>query len=1055
MKNKIAKILGVVLTLATLTSMFVFASPVSAGTQAWSSINLPSVTNNVLGTADVLGNIAQSKDGSVIYMGAGTAFDQGLFKSTDFGRTWAAVQAFPNNPAYTGQIFDIAFGADASTVYVTDDLNIFKTSNGGTTWTTIAGLFNSTLVFPNPASYITSIAVGYLGGAPYIFATTSTFGNTGAGNGDAYVCQEAVYGSPWSALNVGADRPENTSTSYDTLRVVLMPDFSTTQGVMILWSDYDGGLTRVSVKLGGGQWDAAVNDVRLAYSVGVVLTDVSDTLLSANIFLPSDFSSNPATGLMQAYVGIDPIAATSPAGDVYLAYFGPAASGAVETPAFDLNVGGSDSATNVSCLSGVGTAAGAYVMISGSKFTTTEVGVVYTTKNGGQTWTAATKNPTGGASPFLGRFLSVCVVKNDFATSGQALVATHGTDNGVSFTADFGVSFNTISFIDTTITALVNISLATDNTIYATTHDGADNYSVWRNTTAGWERILSYSLLAGAPDFDFISTVPDNSALFVADVGTGGVFRSLDKGQTWRQQLSLNPAGAFTAWLVVSANTQLIAQGGNIYQTTTNGVVWFTRVVSATITSLTDVKVASNGDYLVAGTDGGSIWLGRSTDGGLTWSAFDTNKTGTAGYVTAATDYATSNNVFFTGNAGSIWRGAFASTTTWKQVDGTPTGALASGITTDTVANGNAILAAAGGPGNSSEGTGMVYVTDNTAATGVDRVRGSALYAELLAKSTISFSGLWMGSNSVGSVALYTIGSDAKIYTYTDTMNKAGTGVAISAVTAHSAIISWAAMANATSYFVAVSPIAPITSAYALASAFDLTEEGYIVTANTSISTNQLNTIFALDSVTTYYVSVWAVAPVSSFMFGGTASFTTNPDVPTFPTGLVPFPGQQNVQTLPTFQWDPVYGATSYELWLDTKSDFSSAQKFTGILTNAFAAPTALANNAIYYWQVRAVTSTGVSAWNGTWSFTTVLAPQPVVTVPPAPTPTIIITAPPQVTVTQAAPVPTPTFILPQPTITIAQPEAQTPTYIWIIVAVGAVLTLAVIILIVRTRRVV
>jgi len=54
------------------------------------------------------------------------------------------------------------------------------------------------------------------------------------------------------------------------------------------------------------------------------------------------------------------------------------------------------------------------------------------------------------------------------------------------------------------------------------------------------------------------------------------------------------------------------------------------------------------------------------------------------------------------------------------------------------------------------------------------------------------------------------------------------------------------------------------------------------------------------------------------------------------------------------------------------------------------------------------------------------------------------------------------TVDIPQPTITtvtvqttIDMPEEVTPAYIWIIVAIGAVLVIAVIILIIRTRRVV
>jgi hypothetical protein len=108
-----------------------------------------------------------------------------------------------------------------------------------------------------------------------------------------------------------------------------------------------------------------------------------------------------------------------------------------------------------------------------------------------------------------------------------------------------------------------------------------------------------------------------------------------------------------------------------------------------------------------------------------------------------------------------------------------------------------------------------------------------------------------------------------------------------------------------------------------------------------------------------------------------------------------------------------------------------------------------------YYWRVKAsqpMESGYSEARNFSVQEATVSPPVTVTIQPPAPAPTITIPpAPP------APPAPTIT-VPPAPTITVppAQPPAQiTPAWIWAIVVIGAVLVIAVIILIVRTRRVV
>ena len=78
-------IIGVVMTLMLLGSLIAVATPASAGTQSWTSEDLPFDKTNVQAlSADII-DIAISDDGDVIYAVTGTADE--LYRSTDGGRT--------------------------------------------------------------------------------------------------------------------------------------------------------------------------------------------------------------------------------------------------------------------------------------------------------------------------------------------------------------------------------------------------------------------------------------------------------------------------------------------------------------------------------------------------------------------------------------------------------------------------------------------------------------------------------------------------------------------------------------------------------------------------------------------------------------------------------------------------------------------------------------------------------------------------------------------------------------------------------------------------------
>jgi hypothetical protein len=89
---------------------------------------------------------------------------------------------------------------------------------------------------------------------------------------------------------------------------------------------------------------------------------------------------------------------------------------------------------------------------------------------------------------------------------------------------------------------------------------------------------------------------------------------------------------------------------------------------------------------------------------------------------------------------------------------------------------------------------------------------------------------------------------------------------------------------------------------------------------------------------------------------------------------MSPGPGDTGVATKPTFQWTPVTGATGYDLQVSDNPVFvNPIDDQKNLATNVWTLTKTLDNNKVYYWRVRAVNgNTGVV---GDWvqqTFTTV-----------------------------------------------------------------------------------
>jgi len=166
---------------------------------------------------------------------------------------------------------------------------------------------------------------------------------------------------------------------------------------------------------------------------------------------------------------------------------------------------------------------------------------------------------------------------------------------------------------------------------------------------------------------------------------------------------------------------------------------------------------------------------------------------------------------------------------------------------------------------------------------------------------------------------------------------------------------------------------------------------------------------------------------------------------PVAPAILMPAFGEQEAPIKPTFTWTAPATATSYEFVLaeeigqDDKFAIIDYSATTDI--NGHVAREQLKYDTVYNWRVRAVNAVGAGAWTTSF-FTTVTEPVP----PPEPIPSVIIK--------ETPPTPAPEIILNVPPATKQEVQVIPDYLLWVVVAVGAVLIIAVVVLIVRTRRV-
>jgi trimeric autotransporter adhesin len=919
-------------------------------------------------------------------------------------------------PSATGNVLTTSTGpwimdgaADGKTFFAYDGTTLYKSTDAGLTFSTNAttsGLSGTLVGLAVSPDYATN---------PVVVAATST----------------AIFYS----VNGATFLPVSTSGLTGTIRSIdVSPYWTGNIGILVGTDDgaflalastsgFAGAFQNVNALTGGGTLAGPVYGVAFSpnhridammffYSGnGTVSNKFANTAINgqfgvatlagapaaaASFAFPADYDRE---GNNRFFVGIA-------GGDVYRVSVGVGASSAL-----DLNASGT-SATDVYSLSFKGNIADGYVYVGlGNAASVLRATGLTATSATAITFTASTRmSGTSGtvvfASPASGD-------ANIYAiTSGTGAAFQVSADNAASFTmksliaaASTSPAVKSLAMVDVNTRYMI-LDISTSGVLFKSADAGATWQGIY------WPPSGNITNVYLSPSF------ATDSTLFLTGDNTV-VRRSSNGGTSFATLLNANLTNT-TAFAVVDANTFFVGATNSIYKSGTST----TAAVAGVVTSL----VAIDANTIVAGTSAGNVYL--STNGGTSYTLLGAAAVGSGNtYVMPDAGYAT-NKIIYAANAGGFFTWTVDTSTAWIPVTGSPTTVTGLVMGTD-------------GTIYASSPTGVLRSLDAYAA-----LPGFGSTAALTPAVVVKV--LATGTPAVPNNTLFVVTGGNVLRSFQDTLvaAPATTSPAANASVSAGTLFSWSPLPVAAGYTVSY------TVQYATASNYAIGVWDATLTPNAGLT----STVATLAPGATYYwrvkangVTVAGTAYAISSKYSAPVKFGIKLDENTGDITMLmsPGPGATGISLKPTFQWTFVTGATGYDLQVSDNPVFvNPIDSQTNLATNVWTLTKTLENGKTYYWRVRAVNSnTGIT---GDWiqqAFTT--APVAAST-PPA----VTTTAPPVTsTVTVTPPAPTQTTITFTNT-TQAAPPATTPAYTWVIIAIGAVLIIAVIVLIARTRRV-
>jgi len=1023
--KRITKFWGVGLVLVMLVSLLVAAIPAYAADPLQvnsGSSKLPSTSDGKLHLINDVSieDFAIANDGTTIYAvgHVSTSDNSVLYTSTDGGWNWTENSASSFSINNTDLV---AVAPDNPSVVVVVDTTsatkaAYYSSNGGTRWTSLGEPAD---VGGNGANAIYDVDISPQTSSGIRYVVCSGRGAAADGGDDAiYMYDLGSVAPDWVNIADGEGSPSWTAPTDTEVDAVFAFEFSPN-----FLSDYSAVAVTETVGSATKNGTIALNFVNFntrvwnsldEYPVTLessLTTDTVNTMVcvKADLALAPDYMGGDEA-MRIAYVGASITrGAATEAGGIYRF---------LDTREKDLLSG---TGINSVDFNGSALVAGAYVNNN-----------VYRCADP----LATTPTVLSATSYKRVGFNADNTAPDD--TDDKTLVAWNGEnvlgakqEAGAAFSIsyDSGKSWNDISLIDCALTDLDDIWLSADASArYLATSDGTVA-SVFRYKDSKWERVL-----VTADATYMLRTAPENSdVLYVATVSGTNMYYTADAGQTrWYPRSTATAADV----AVESASVVYVATSGNIQKSVNNGFIWGSSkdVFPKTADSVNSLRSLGE-NLLIAGGSAGAV--AYSTDGGSTWTQVTTGGATDGGnIVVTASGLESGDYIYATGNGtagATISRFQIGTDTTWKDV--APGDALGRAYGIELVGGTLYVLTTVNG--TDTEILRNMSPTSSTPSTSHYDVIGDSTYTIVSNQTPPVF------RITTGSTIMWFVdnASPDKLYYYEDTLADAGpmlsapadgTLVQMNAVSGsvYNVPLQWERPSLATTYKVYVALDSKFSQKVVNGDSVSHPTSSYIVNSSNA----------GLQPGTTYYWRVKVSGPISS-PYSETRTFTVQPAVASVPGVASPANGGVIDNTSPAFSWTPVGGATKYEFQLSEGTIFA-APIFTAELDNTGIQPAVtLDRGKTYFWRVRAIEPVQ-GDWSAISNFTVAEeapAPTPPVVVEEVPAPVINIPEAPPAQVIE---------IPPQPPV-----EKIAPAYIWAIIIIGAVLVIAIIVLIVRTRR--
>jgi hypothetical protein len=934
--------------------------------------------------------------------------DWELLRSINAGFSWQET-GLGNAMAAIGDISDVvavvlspSWNTDG-TVFVATEENVYYSDDRGSTFDDLAAVPGT-----SGAAEITSMVLGQTDGKIVVAVGTSD----GALGGDVYVLNIGI----WNAQSIGA---------YDVLSVGLSPSYASDSTIIAVVAD--ATRTMVRTKRGTGGWGVTISDATFKDQNGLDFVS-----RRACIGLPNDYNATSQTGsVLQYFVGL---AADGPGpvplGDVFRV------DGGWLTPStiVDLDLRGEISAvdpseTNIWSMAISGSTSDRRIIVGTEALDYDEPPsphgqfLVYNSIDGGATWIPTQTDYLSCKQP-TGEIQAIVVM-----TPYMAYVGTSGNQSAVSASVasitSSGVfsSWNQRGLIDTVIDEITDANPSegyfADGTMYITTMDtGIGDTSLWRTQTEGriWERLycstLTVNASAGTPECVFNLVSLTGNAVIVAQRGGKVLIPSLDDGATfrfdpWNPTIGNVPEN-ITAFVVEDESTYYAGDAnGGVWRWTDDGGAWTSSVGSdiPVVDTVVDL-VLTDSDEIYAGTNNGGVY--KSGTGDLLFERVGPGTPGTTSDIVHVAPDLYDGSYVYAGIQGGaatqgIWRlDQSDDEAEWEHIaDAADVGDISSIACEEQ----NGVLYAV----SSSTGTGWRSVNpttmkgepefeeiNNGLGVGDSVLRGLKLVPSptfLFAVGGLSYTQLWTTSDEIVKTKLLAPEDGSVAGTILE--DEAFLGRAM-------VMLEWKEIAGAKKYEVKIAFDEALDSPVDI-SYYDggtVESDGLIKVAYPWLGTKYYWSVRVIDP----YMSQWSEA----------WSFTTPlGPAPSRPAVLGPQSGQENVILNPVLQWNSSVAATGYELILAKNCDFENpALNLSGDnklgMDTAYQLKFNLDPNTNYCWKVRGVNEITHSPWSDTGTFTTGF--------------------------------------------TVETEDAGLPMWIWVIIAMGAVLILSIVVLIVRSR---